>query len=576
MNNSSGWNEKRKQKTLTLAEKARIIEEYESGGGTHEFLGIKYGVGSSSVTRFIQRKNDIRAKLKQFRENGLSSRRTMKEQSFPFVEESLYVWMLQQQEANNIVLSEVLRTKAELLFHEIQKCGHYVNQRFKFSDGWMRRFKQRFGLQASADMQAYHNFRDILASKIAEMELLKSQVYTAHESSIFIRLLASGSRPLSNENNVCDHGLNKMRYTFMPCSNADGTNKLQLMFIGTEANPRSFPAKEMLPVSYYHSEKAWMTRNLFREWFYNEFVPAVRKFSSECFLDPKALLVLRNCTAHYTGKDDLVSDDGLIKVIYLPPNVTTMCQPMDQGVINAVKARYKRKLMLYLLLENEELKFEDRLKKISLLQSIDWLSSAWIEITPSTIENSWGCLIDQFPICETESDDPTEPDLKALVAAVDSLAGTSTTNEEIELWMSDQVYDVDNNPAWLTSAAFTDQDIVASILRENIAPIKNSLADESTETVFEPLFVSVEELPEEQRDLPEETRDLSEEPRGNPEVPRDPAEEPRDMSEDPTFCDAIKSLDCLLRYVRDDAAEVSRLESLRKKIIDSERLKRAA
>lgn len=70
-------------------------------------------------------------------------------------------------------------------------------------------------------------------------------------------------------------------------------------------------------------------------------------------------------------------------------NVTAECQPMDQSVINAVKIRYKRKLMLYLVMENEDLPSEERLKSVSLLKSIEWLADSWNEITCSTIEQSW-------------------------------------------------------------------------------------------------------------------------------------------------------------------------------------------
>ncbi|XP_055542586.1 jerky protein homolog-like [Wyeomyia smithii] len=372
------------------------------------------------------------------------------------------------------------------------------------------------------------------------MGLKKSQVYNADESAIFVKLLASRSVVLSNEHQPAGRKLNKMRYTFMPCSNVDGSNKLKLMFIGTAAKPRSFPDKDKLPVSYYSSKKAWMTRDLFKSWFYNEFVPAVREFSNKSNLEPKALLLLENCTAHYDGGDDLVSDDGLIKVIYLPPNVTSECQPMDQSVINAVKMRYKRKLMLRLVLEDEDLKFEDRLKKVSLLHSIDWLATAWNEIGSSTIENSWKKLIPQFPDCEwisanTDETD-SEKDMRALVAAVNALAGTVTSDEEVNLWLTDRVYDENRNPAWLTSVVYTDDEILDSVLGEsggNISPIRD-IADDSNDT---------------QMDMSSTL--------GQNHLYSD-------------FNHAIKSVDFLISFMQHDAAEIVRLKSLRAKIVEDE------
>jgi len=39
--------------------------------------------------------------------------------------------------------------------------------------------------------------------------------------------------------------------------------------------------------------------------------------------------------------------------MYLPPNITAVIQPMDQGVLDPCKRRYKRKLLAHIILENE-------------------------------------------------------------------------------------------------------------------------------------------------------------------------------------------------------------------------------
>ncbi|XP_055523048.1 jerky protein homolog-like [Wyeomyia smithii] len=471
MENTSTTKPVRKHTTLTLAEKVRIIEEIEGGLGTHESIGRKYGVAGSTVTRFLQNKSALRLKLEQYQEHGIENRKTMKEQSFSLVEKALYVWILQQREAGIIVTSEILRAKAALLFGLIQERGAYVNQNITFSDGWARRFKHRFGLRVkrvvgekvSADVLAYSNFKPTIAMRIDSMQLKESQIYNADESAIFFKLLASRTVVMSNERRAYGRKINKTRYTFMPCCNADGSNKLKLMFIDTAAKPRSLPTNDMLPVEYYHSKKAWMTRELFRTWFFKHFVPAVRTFSTQQGLEPKALLVLDNCKTHYDGGERLESDDGLIQIIYLPPNVTSECQPMDQSVINAIKTRYKRKLMLTLVLENENLPFQDRLKKITLLQSVNWLSEAWDEITPSTIRNSWKKLIDPVPDEKMNTVEQVEKmtmtDMKALAASIDASAGTSTSDTDLELWLTDQVYDADNNPAWITHQVYSDEEI---------------------------------------------------------------------------------------------------------------------
>ncbi|XP_065073806.1 jerky protein homolog-like [Ochlerotatus camptorhynchus] len=279
-----------------------------------------------------------------------------------------------------------------------------------------------------------------------------------------------------------------------------------------------------------------MTRQLFRTWFYDEFIPAVRKHD----LEPSALLVLDNCTAHYDGCDDLKSDDGLIQVMYLPPNVTAECQPMDQSVINAIKTRYKRKLMLKLVLENEDLPLEQRLKNVSLRQSIDWIAEAWDEISQVTIENSWKKLFDEFPGCEWSMSEQAEDlfaDFKSLVASIDGIAGTNTTDEQIQLWLEDRVVDSNGTTVSITSEVFRDEEIVSAVLNK---------ADDLTFTEEEWLDTTPEAL--------------------NGSALATENEEPEDID----FPTAMKSLDNVIQFVQNNPAQTLKLKTLRTELLEAE------
>ena len=52
----------------------------------------------------------------------------------------------------------------------------------------------------------------------------------------------------------------------------------------------------------------------------------------------KILLVLDNCAAH-PDENILIKDN--VQVIFLPPNCTSLIQPIDQGVLNSLKCSYK-------------------------------------------------------------------------------------------------------------------------------------------------------------------------------------------------------------------------------------------
>ena len=89
------------------------------------------------------------------------------------------------------------------------------------------------------------------------------------------------------------------------------------------------------------------------------FVPEVRRFQEETMKIPshavKAVLLLDNAPAHHNS-EKLVSNDGKVKCIFLPPNTTSILQPMDQGVIVACKRLYKKKFLeeVLVVLEDEQ------------------------------------------------------------------------------------------------------------------------------------------------------------------------------------------------------------------------------
>ena len=50
----------------------------------------------------------------------------------------------------------------------------------------------------------------------------------------------------------------------------------------------------------------------------------------------KVALIVDNCTAHPE-----IGVSKSIDILFLPPNTTSILQPMDQGVIHSVKTKYR-------------------------------------------------------------------------------------------------------------------------------------------------------------------------------------------------------------------------------------------
>lgn len=114
-------------------------------------------------------------------------------------------------------------------------------------------------------------------------------------------------------------------------------------------------------------------------------MPSVKKRLTEKGLPVKALLLLDNAPAH-PDVSNLVSECGGIKALYLPANTTAIIQPMDQGVLEATKRRYKRSMLQKLLLEDKEGRSViEFVKKINMKDVVYMSAAVWDDIPASTI-----------------------------------------------------------------------------------------------------------------------------------------------------------------------------------------------
>jgi hypothetical protein len=145
---------------------------------------------------------------------------------------------------------------------------------------------------------------------------------------LFWRLLSKKTFVHREELNAPGRKIAKDRITFMPCSNANGTHKLNLLVIGKAKNPRAF-INVNHPVDYKNQSKAWMTNSVFSEWFHETFVPSVKTFNKKHNLSKNALLILDNSPGH--SIENL--NHSFIRVMFLPPYVIPILQSMDQNVI---------------------------------------------------------------------------------------------------------------------------------------------------------------------------------------------------------------------------------------------------
>ena len=159
-------------------------------------------------------------------------------------------------------------------------------------------------------------------------------IFNADEFGLFYQCLPDKTYHLKGEK--CSGGKkSKVRLTGMAAASAVG-EKLPMFVIWKSKNPRCFKNVKHLPCEYKSQKKSWMNSEIFEEW--------VRKLDRKFRADDRNIaLIIDNCPAY-----PYISNLTNVQLVFLPPNTTSILQPMDQGVIRSLKAHYRGRVVCLL------------------------------------------------------------------------------------------------------------------------------------------------------------------------------------------------------------------------------------
>ena len=109
----------------------------------------------------------------------------------------------------------------------------------------------------------------------------------------------------------------------------------------------------------------------------------LKKLNRKMAFEKRKMLFLDNASSHPTV------EYSNVKLQFFPPNTTSVLQPMDQGIIQATKLKF-RKLQWqkhdHHYGTHKEKCASEIWKKIDALQAITWIKKAWDSVTPETIQ----------------------------------------------------------------------------------------------------------------------------------------------------------------------------------------------
>ena len=391
-------NVKRKRTVLSVDDKLKVCDMIPRKISKTDIM-LKYNIGKSTVNDICKSEESLKnfkmTKCELGIPKSVKATKAMKVGMYYKLDSALYLWFRQQREKGIPVTGPILLEKANefhsLLYAESTKT-------FNASYGYQWRFCKRFGIKSLAiageKVSANVVSADEFVSSFNELTdgYSLDQVFNCDEIGLFYKMLP-GRTLTTIHSDPSGTKKSKERVTINACSNASGSIKLPLLFIGKANNPRCFRGidKSTLPVVYRSQKNAWVDTVIFNDWFQNCFVPDVKKKLAQLKQEPKALLLLDNCSAH-PNEDELVSNDGQIVAKFLPPNVTSLIQPMDQGVLECLKRIYRKSVLRELISHTEDdmLGF---LKKIDMLMVVEKIANAWEQVSPETLRKSWSKLV---------------------------------------------------------------------------------------------------------------------------------------------------------------------------------------
>lgn len=427
------------QVNLSVQQKDEILKKLEMGESS-EKLALEYNVNSSTIRRIRTDKSKILKRVLDLKEGhgNLESKKIRVEESNR--DKALFKWFEQERAQGTPVSGDLLRAKA-LQFHKISGD----ESEFKASNGWLDNFKRRYGIRQlsmqgeklSANNAAAEQFKTTLQQDIRENYEL-DQVYNADETGLYFKSLPRKTLAAASERQASGFKEQKDRVTVMCCANASGTHKITPLIIGKSKNPHCFKKvkKENLPVKYMNNKSAWMDKKLFMQWFKEVFIPEVKEKHGG---RTKVLLLLDNAPSH-PAAEDLNAVDSAVQVVFLPPNVTALIQPMDQGVIEKMKKTFKSKMLLELVMQHEEDNIIELAKKQNVKDCCLRISSAWDLLTERDIQNSWKRIlgIESTPYEPEVSVHEANQLLKLLKVCPEY---ANCTREMAEAWIKEDYHD---------------------------------------------------------------------------------------------------------------------------------------
>lgn len=481
----------KKRKNLTYAQKLEIVKLIDSGE-TKRSVGKKFAINESTVRGIYQKREHIKEHMKLSASEAGTQALRSRNLVLLKTERLLGQYLDRQARRNKAVdTRDIMDTAQEIYEGLAVKMGVQQPPVFQASSGWVQKFKARHNIKscvisgeaASADQEAAGEYPESLKNIIEEGQYTPDQIFNMDETNFYWKTMPRRTFITAKSAKVRGRKAIKERFTLLFAMNASGTCRLKPTVVHRAKRPRAYKGLNMnnLNVHWMSSKKGYMSAKLSQDWMKEAFIPQVEKHCKDNNIRFNILLLLDNAPGH---SPLLRTAHPNVKVEFLPPNTTSLIQPLDQEVIACVKAQYSKRQFKIMREATKDTELIQRLidsenendeqdevqgdseqekkvtlywKKYNVKQAIDLMVDCWNNITQQTIHHGWRRVLAGVPEEQRGNVLPGEPQsvqAEARAAAEEARqvpgAGFDTTTEEDILDMI--------RPAPLTAADILEED----------------------------------------------------------------------------------------------------------------------
>nr|XP_031842437.1 jerky protein homolog-like [Nomia melanderi] len=430
---------RKKYNHLTISQRLEILEKVEEGVPV-KHLANEFGVTAQTI--YYIKRHAVKFRQQLERKHPLRvNQMKIKDSTLHELDDKLYLWFIEQKALGNIINDKILQEKAS----ELQRSTFGGPSTFECSRGWIWRFKKRHGIyfvqvaNESVDpkLEEAENFVITFAKYLKENDITLNNLYNMDETRLMWKSLPRKTLASCTIEKVSDGKLKKDRVTVGFCANATGTHKLPPLFIHKFLRPRALKHEGTLSVVYKMQRSAGIDKSTFEDWYENYFKPQVQQRRLENGdVGGKVILLLENCSSHILPAENL--KDGNFEIMYLPPNIAPILQPMDQGIIAKIKLRFRHSLIKKVLQCSGEInKFY---KDYNIKDCIATLDTCWQEVTAQNVRNSWRKILKglkgkTMEEEEEEGEETNDSETPSIVQMLKDYTSSTVNAKEIEEWM---------------------------------------------------------------------------------------------------------------------------------------------